>query len=321
MSGSVVAAASLRCRGAGGERDEAHLDRHQGDRPPRRRRPGRSAPRASRATSARRSSQSAMSVWYVVSVLRPLAIHGSPETVAPARPWPRLISHGPVLGPIAPASSAGSAAASSLTVRDAERGQPAGGPGADAPQRVGRAVAEEREPRLVGDPVDPGGLAELGGQLGLQLVLSNPDRAARARSPRARAGGCRGRSPPDRRCRRPTNASSQPSTSTTPPGRSAGRPSPGRTPRRTPLVGRQEHRLRAPCAAPSAWADRSARRTPAPRTRPCHHAALGRVAVAAHHHRAPTQLGSAQHLHRRDELVHVDMEHPAGHISTPCHGS
>ena len=41
-----------------------------------------------------------------------------------------------------------------------------------------------------------------------------------------------------------------------------------------------------------------------------HHAALGRVAVAADDHRQAGELGPAQHLDRGDELVEVDVQHP-----------
>jgi len=56
-------------------------------------------------------------------------------------------------------------------------GEPARGLGPDAPQRVRRPVAEHLEPRLVGEPERPRRLAEAGRQLGLQLVLPDPDRA------------------------------------------------------------------------------------------------------------------------------------------------
>ncbi len=48
----------------------------------------------------------------------------------------------------------------------------------------------------------------------------------------------------------------------------------------------------------------------------CHDAALGRVAIAADNDRAAPQLRSAQDLDGRDELIEVDMQHPAGHHSS-----
>ena len=47
--------------------------------------------------------------------------------------------------------------------------------------------------------------------------------------------------------------------------------------------------------------------------RGAHHAALGRVAVTAHHDGPPAQFGMPQHLDRRDELVEVHVQHPARH--------
>jgi hypothetical protein len=46
-----------------------------------------------------------------------------------------------------------------------------------------------------------------------------------------------------------------------------------------------------------------------------HHAPFGRVPVAAHDDRFAPQFGPAQHLNSREELVEVDVEHPAGHKS------
>src|SRR5262249_13214696 len=42
------------------------------------------------------------------------------------------------------------------------------------------------------------------------------------------------------------------------------------------------------------------------------HAALRRVAATADDHRLPDELGPPQHLHGRDELVEVDVQHPTG---------
>ena len=47
--------------------------------------------------------------------------------------------------------------------------------------------------------------------------------------------------------------------------------------------------------------------------RGAHHAALGRVAVTAHHHGPPAQFGMPEDLDRRDELVEVHVQHPARH--------
>ena len=84
-------------------------------------------------------------------------------------------------------------------------------------------------------------------------------------------------------------------------------------------VHRQEHRVGRRAEPPRGGAQRQ------PRVhavlaglvrRRADHAPLGRVAVAAHHHRPPAQLGVAQHLDRRDELVEVHVQHPAPHAST-----
>src|SRR5579875_2911098 len=45
------------------------------------------------------------------------------------------------------------------------------------------------------------------------------------------------------------------------------------------------------------------------------HPALGGVTVAADDDRPPPQFGTAQHLHGRDELVEVEMQHPGRHAS------
>lgn len=41
---------------------------------------------------------------------------------------------------------------------------------------------------------------------------------------------------------------------------------------------------------------------------------LGGVAPAADDDRVARELGVAQHLDRREELVHVDVQHPARHV-------
>jgi hypothetical protein len=46
------------------------------------------------------------------------------------------------------------------------------------------------------------------------------------------------------------------------------------------------------------------------------HAASGRVAITADDHWAPAELGTAQQLDSRDELVQVDVQHPVGHIAS-----
>ena len=46
-----------------------------------------------------------------------------------------------------------------------------------------------------------------------------------------------------------------------------------------------------------------------------YHATFGRIAIAAHHHGPPTQLGMAKHLDRGDELVEVHVQYPEGHTS------
>ena len=44
-----------------------------------------------------------------------------------------------------------------------------------------------------------------------------------------------------------------------------------------------------------------------------HHAALGGIAVAAHHDRLAEQFRVAKHLDGRDELIEVHMQHPPAH--------
>jgi hypothetical protein len=46
------------------------------------------------------------------------------------------------------------------------------------------------------------------------------------------------------------------------------------------------------------------------------HAPLSRIAVAPDNDRPAAQLGAAQQLDGRDELIEVDMQHPAGHATS-----
>ena len=48
---------------------------------------------------------------------------------------------------------------------------------------------------------------------------------------------------------------------------------------------------------------------------------LGGVAVTAHDHGLAPQLGMPEHLDRGDELVHVDVEDPAGHPPSMAHAA
>ena len=75
-------------------------------------------------------------------------------------------------------------------------------------------------------------------------------------------------------------------------------------------VDRQEHRVGALAGRdPQRHAGADAELAGLVRRRR-HHAALGRVAATADDDRQPRQLGAAQHLDRRDELVEVDVQHP-----------
>ena len=173
------------------------------------------------------------------------------------------------------------------------------------------------------------GLAELGRDLGAHLVVADADRAVQPGRLEHRSLGACARSPPGRRSSTPRKHSSQPMTSSTTPGsaRSADMTSVG-----CRLVGlvvdRQEDRvLRRLARGDLQRHPRSdAERTRLVRRRR-HDGAFGRVAAAADDHRKPGELGSAQHLDRSDELIHVHVQHPVGHATSvarcdrDCHPS
>jgi hypothetical protein len=201
---------------------------------------------------------------------------------------------------------------------DAERGKPFGGLGTDAPQRVGRAVSQDRVPGLVCQPEDTGGLAEPGGQLGLKLVLADADRAFQA--------GRRADAVLDQAGDRLRILGVDREERLVPAEHLHGHPEvPQRLHhhRRGRLirfpVHRQEDRIGT---APVGGAQRLARMHPESTRfvrRGADHATFGRVAVTPDHHRAPPQLGMTQHLDSGDELVEVHVQHPAGHapVSLP----
>ena len=219
----------------------------------------------------------------------------------------------------------GSAPASSRTVVISRPGKPLGRLASDAPQRVGRLVAEHAEPRVVGQPEDPGRLAEVGRQLGLQRVLPDADRAlepgARPRTrrwiSRAYASGSS--------VSTARNASSQPSTSTTASSsRSVAITSADAasyaglsTGRKTASGHRAQRRAQRQSGVHAVLASLV--------RRGADHTALGRVAVTTDDDREPAQLRPAQHLDGGDELVEVDVQHPTGHSpvwpQTPDSGS
>ena len=118
----------------------------------------------------------------------------------------------------------------------------------------------------------------------------------------------------------PTNASSQPSTSTTAPGIA----------RRVSITTADAASYAGPSTGSSTASGH--RRTAVLQRHPGAHpelaglvgrgrddGSLGRVAASADDHRQPGQLGASQDLHRRDELVHVDVQHPVRHGDIlPC---
>ena len=163
-------------------------------------------------------------------------------------------------------------------------------------------------------------LAEVGRDLGPQLVVADPDRAVQPGRREHRGAGSRSaksrgspRSPwPGPAAR---NASSQPSTSSTTgtPPQSSDR-SVAITCRRRLVVrrpvDRQEDRVGALAQRDPQRHARADAELPGGVRRGRHHAALGRVAAAADDDRQPLELGVPQDLDGRDELVEVDVQHP-----------
>ena len=211
---------------------------------------------------------------------------------------------------------------------DAERRELLRGLGADPPQRVGGPVAHHLEPVLLGQPAGPARLAEVGGDLGPQLVVADPDRAVQpgrastaARISSAKRAGRRGR-------RGPARPRGTPRPSRAPRAPPARRPTPATaawpSPRAEaasyagPSTGRNTASGHLRCGDPQRHAGADAELAGRVRRRR-HHAALGRVAAAADDHRQALQLGVPQHLDRRDELVEVDVQHPllAAGVSRP----
>ena len=195
---------------------------------------------------------------------------------------------------------------------DAKTGELSGRLGADAPQGLGWPGPEHLEPVRERQPVHPGRLAEPGGDLGLQLVLADPHRAVQlrglldlARQRPAERLGVLGVDADERLV--PAEHLHH----------RAGRPEHLHHLLRDLLVGgpvhREEHRVRQPLG-------RRPQRQPGVHAvlpglvgRGAHHAALGRVAVTAHHHGPAAQFGMPEDLDRRDELVEVHVQHPPRH--------
>ena len=150
---------------------------------------------------------------------------------------------------------------------------------ADPPQRVGRPLAHHLEPGLVGRAGRrPARLAELGRDLGPQLVVADADRAVQPGRGQHLGADLLG----ERRAGRPARRAPSPRPEerlvpaehldhhrhAAPLQRRAAchHLRRGRVVRRP--VDRQEHRVRALARAPPAAASRSRRRTPGPRTTP-----------------------------------------------------
>ena len=242
--------------------------------------------------------------------------YGVESTSASPRPLPSRTSHGPVVGPNSRARLARSAAASCRTVvmpRAASLATvfwpiPQIASGGRSP-RAANHVAVVRRP-------DSRGLAEPRRDLGLQLVVADADRAVQAVAALTSAARPRAK-PSGSSVSTPTNASSQPSTSTGAPGL----PQHGHHPVRDLVVGvgvhGQEHAVRA---ALRRGTQRQAR-VHAELARLVggggDDAALRRVAVPADHDRLAPQLGVTQLLDRREKLVHVHVQHPLGHAVGP----
>ena len=198
---------------------------------------------------------------------------------------------------------------------DIQLGEPRRGLGANSPEHLGGQVTQHVEPVVVGQPEDTGWLAEAGGQLRLQLVPADPDRAIEPGSGADPVGDLPGRG------LRIVGLQGQ--ERLVPAHHLDDRielVQRGHDLRRgrfvhAPVDG-QEHGLRA---APR----RGAQRQPGMHAvRAClvgsstDHAALGRIAVAPDDDRATAQLGTAQQFDGRDELIEVHVQHPAGHATS-----
>ena len=181
-----------------------------------------------------------------------------------------------------------------------------------SPSRVRRPVAEQVEPGRRGQPEHPGRLAEPGRDLRLQLVLADPDRAVQfGRRPhvggeRAGEGFRVGRVHADEGLVPAEHLH-----------RLAGVPQHGHDPLGDLVVDvgvhRQEHAVRTALGRGAQRLPRVHAELPRLVGRGADHAALGGVAVAAHHDRLAAQFRAAQHLDGRDELVQVHVQHPPAH--------
>jgi hypothetical protein len=189
---------------------------------------------------------------------------------------------------------------------------------ADAPDHVGRSVAEQLVPGLRGQPEHAGRLAEAGGDLRLQLVLADADRAVEAGRLLDAGGEVAGEGFGVRRLvglvRLEADEGLIPAEHL---HRGAGVPQHvhdhGRHLEVGGRVDRQENAVRAALLrGPQRQAGvdaEFARLVGGGRD----HAPLGRVAVAADHDRLAAQLGVAQHLDGGDELIQINVQYPAGH--------
>ena len=152
--------------------------------------PTRAAGRPSRSMSAttrerqrahrlpRRPAQSSRSSWNVSS--RPCArgTHGVASTGLVSAPRPRRWYHGPIVGPSRSASSRASESRQlRRRCRCRARRASCAVLRADPPQRVGRPLPHHLEPVVAGQLPGAARLAEVGGDLGPQLVVADPDRA------------------------------------------------------------------------------------------------------------------------------------------------
>jgi len=179
----------------------------------------------------------------------------------------------------------------------------------DAPQRVGRPVAEQGEPVVPGQSEDPARLAERRGHLRAHRVVADPDGAG---EPGALADG-----PLHRAGERLRVLAVGPEERLVPPQHlddDVELPQHRHDLRRRlavgGVVGRQEHRVRAPAGG-------LAQRHPGPHAerarlvgRGRDHGPIGDLAAPPDHDGAPGQFRTAQDLDRGQELVEVDVQHP-----------